>query len=205
MDTNTELVKAGYNQIADTYHAARLTRKAVYDRYFDQLIHFFPTGGRLLDLGCGSGQPVTAYFYNKGFEVVGVDLSESMLAIARRTIPTGQFFVADMVDCTFAPDEFDLILSTFAIIHVPQEKQRLLFQKMHTWLKPGGTAYLVLGFRDEKEVFEDGWYGVRMFWSTFSQAQYQDLFREVGFNLLWSEVETPPNDGTFYTVIVRKD
>ena len=42
----------------------------------------FPTPGRLLDLGCGTGR-LCVHFAAKGYECVGVDLSEEMLAQAK--------------------------------------------------------------------------------------------------------------------------
>src|SRR4051812_17213395 len=45
----------------------------------------FPAPGRLVDLGCGTGRLCT-YFAAKGYECVGVDLSEEMLAKARETV-----------------------------------------------------------------------------------------------------------------------
>src|SRR5262245_52813045 len=41
----------------------------------------FPSPGRLLDLGCGTGRLLVP-FAHRGFDVVGVDLSEEMLAVA---------------------------------------------------------------------------------------------------------------------------
>src|SRR5205085_11803028 len=42
----------------------------------------FPTPGRLLDLGCGTGR-LCVHFARMGFDCVGVDLSDEMLAKAR--------------------------------------------------------------------------------------------------------------------------
>src|SRR3954452_6492418 len=43
----------------------------------------FQTPGRLIDLGCGAGRHAVR-FASRGFEVVAVDLSQTMLDIARR-------------------------------------------------------------------------------------------------------------------------
>ncbi len=125
----SKIVEDGYNQIADIYHSLRLAKKDLNYQYFDNLFHLFPDSGKLLDLGCGSGQPLTAYFADKGFDVTGVDLSREMIEIAKTQIPEGRFFVSDMVECQFDREEFDVIVSAFAIIHVPQERQLTLFKK----------------------------------------------------------------------------
>ena len=66
-----------------------------YDRYFfgnelfrfdtEVLDHWMPVPGRLLDLGCGTGRHLV-HFAKRGFQVTGIDLSEHMLAIARRKL-----------------------------------------------------------------------------------------------------------------------
>ena len=66
-----------------------------YDRYFadnalfrfdtEVLDRWMPTPGRLLDLGCGTGRHLV-HFAQRGFEVTGIDLSDHMLAVARRKL-----------------------------------------------------------------------------------------------------------------------
>ncbi|HEU4513192.1 MAG TPA: methyltransferase domain-containing protein [Nocardioidaceae bacterium] len=52
-------------------------------------------GGRVLDAGCGTGR-VGIRLDELGYDVVGVDLDESMLAVARRTAPQVPWFQADV-------------------------------------------------------------------------------------------------------------
>ncbi len=202
-DDKNKIIEDGYNQIAELYHRKRLAKKEINDKYFDELLYYFPETGKLLDLGCGGGQPMTAYFANKGFEVVGVDISPKMIEIAKKQIPQGNFFVSDMTECRFREEEFDAIVSTFAIIHVPQEKQLPLFKKIFKWLKIGGTAFLVLANQETKD-WTDNFYGVQMYWSHFGKEGYKEIIDKVGFELIWDEVETLPNGEVFYNVILKK-
>jgi SAM-dependent methyltransferase len=199
----SKIVAEGYDQIADLYHSTRLAKKEINYRYFDELFHFFPDAGKLLDLGCGGGQPLTAYFADKGFEVTGVDISREMIEIARRQIPQGKFLVGDMVEGGFDNEEFDAIVSGFAIIHIPQERQEKLFQKIYDWLKQDGTAYLVLAHRETTDWIEE-WHGVKMYWSHFDSEKYKEIIDKTGFKLVWDEVETLENGEIFYNVILKK-
>lgn len=130
--------------------------KEVVSEFFDSLSEFFPKEGKLLDLGCGGGEPVTGYFARKGFDVTGVDISKEMILIAREQIPQGKFTQADMSECRFDNASFDLIVSTFAIIHVPQKEQDQLLKNIRVWLKPSGIAYLVLEQRTKMRSFVNG-------------------------------------------------
>ncbi|MEO0469151.1 MAG: class I SAM-dependent methyltransferase [Bacteroidota bacterium] len=199
-----DIIRSGYNQISADYHARRLTKQAINRQYFDALSDHLPAEGKMLDLGCGSGIPVTKCFADKGFAVTGVDISEKMIEIARKEVPNGAFFVADMCQLSFPENHFDLILSTFAIIHVPREKQATLFQNLKYWLKKGGRAYLVLGSEDKAMEIKEDWHGVEMYWSHFDPETYQTLLTEIGFKMVWEEHEVLPNGESFYNVIIEK-
>jgi 2-polyprenyl-3-methyl-5-hydroxy-6-metoxy-1,4-benzoquinol methylase len=198
-----KIVESGYNQIAPIYHAKRLAKKEINNKYFDELFHYFPASGRLLDLGCGGGQPLTAYFAEKGFDITGVDISRKMIEIAHGQIPQGNFFVSDMTECEFAEAEFDVIVSAFAIIHVPQEKQFSLFENIFKWLKKDAVAFLILAANDVPEWIEN-FYGAKMYWSHFGSEKYKDIINEVGFQMLWDKIETLSNGEVFYNVILKK-
>src|SRR5580692_4181220 len=161
-----EIVAKGYDKIAVEYNANRLTRNKVVSEFFDSLSHFFPRTGTLLDLGCGGGEPVTGYFARKGFQVTGVDISEQMIEIARRQVPQGIFIQGDMTECQFNEASFDLIVSTFAIIHIPQPEQEQLLRNIWKWLRFSGIAYLTLGAINEQSLIRE-WKGVTMYWSHF--------------------------------------
>ena len=199
-----EIIKTGYDKIADSYHLQRMLKKVFTNQYFENLSSYFPHTGKLLDLGCGGGQPVTAYFSDKGYKITGVDISSKMIEIAREQIPKGHFIVSDMLECNFSKNEFDVIVSTYAIIHVPQQNQKFLFEKMYEWLKPNGVAYLTLGHENTEELLKENWHGVKMYWSFFGPEQYNEILQQVGFKLLWHEIESLPNQEKFYNVIVAK-
>jgi SAM-dependent methyltransferase len=78
----------------------------------------------VLDLCCGTGQ-LAVYFLERGYHVVGLDLSEPMLRYARENaqpyLATSQarFIQADATNFTL-PERFGLVLSTFdALNHLP--------------------------------------------------------------------------------------
>src|SRR5205809_1906020 len=62
----------------------------------------FPKPGRLLDLGCGTGR-LCAAFAGKGFECVGVDLSEEMLSKAK-SMPSVRWLNANIVELRDLPE-----------------------------------------------------------------------------------------------------
>jgi len=79
------IVRAGYNRIAKEYQADRY----IFDhtKELQELLTLLPRNARILDVGCGAGVPVIEFLVKAGFEVVGMDFSESMLRLARNNVP----------------------------------------------------------------------------------------------------------------------
>lgn len=75
-----------------------------------------PRGGRLLDVGCGTGALVRAA-RDLGTEAVGVELDPEMAALAGARLGT-EVTVAGLPDLPFADDGFDTVTASFVLNHV---------------------------------------------------------------------------------------
>lgn len=111
-------------------------------------------GGEVADLGCGPGR-VTAYLASQGLSVFGLDLSGSMLAIARRENPGLRFEQGSMQELNLPDGSLDGVVAWYSIIHTPEEHLLALFAGFHRVLRPGG--HLLLGFQcgDEPRRYEE--------------------------------------------------
>ncbi len=82
-------------------------------------------GTRALDFGCGTGRS-TRFLRDLGFEVVGVDVAESMLARAREKDPDGDYrLVPDDELPGLEPCSFDVILSAFTFDNIPEMENKV--------------------------------------------------------------------------------
>ena len=113
---------------------------------------------RVLDLGCGAGQ-LSRYLATRGAaEVLGVDLSERMLALARAewAHPRVSYLRGAVEEVTFPPGRFDLVVSSLVLHYV--DDYRGLIARIAGWLAPGGH----LVYSTEHPIFTarlpgDGW------------------------------------------------
>jgi ubiquinone/menaquinone biosynthesis C-methylase UbiE len=180
-----EIVKAGYNQIADRYLAGR-RRDSEDVRLLEELIARLPKGARVLDAGCGAGIPISQKLSEK-FIVTGVDFSEAQIELARKHVPNASFLCEDMTQLDFAENTFDGITSYYAIIHVPRKEHRSLLANFHRMLKPGGLALLCLGAELSTDDPDDEFFGTPMYWSHFGSETYLKMLKDCGFTILWSK------------------
>ncbi|MFE2421780.1 class I SAM-dependent DNA methyltransferase [Streptomyces hokutonensis] len=101
-------------------------------------------GGQVADLGCGPGR-VTGYLSSLGLPVFGVDLSEPMLAIARRENPDLCFRQGSMLELDIPDETLAGAVSWYSSIHTPVDRLPSLFTEFHRVLAPGG--HLLIAFQ----------------------------------------------------------
>ncbi len=102
-------------------------------------------GRRMLDVGCGSGEPslAIAQLVAPRGRVLGLDLSPAMLAIARRRarqrgVTNVRFRAADIGRVRLAGGRFDGVVSRFGLMFVGDVARAL--GTMRAALRPGGRA-----------------------------------------------------------------
>ena len=114
-----------------TYHLAYRDLPAIIGKH----VH----GTKALDFGCGAGRS-TRFLRKLGFDVAGVDVSESMLAMARERDPDGTYRLVPDGDLGgLATGAYDLVLSAFTFDNVPTlERKTTLLESLVRLLNDGG-------------------------------------------------------------------
>ena len=105
----------------------------------EQYLQTLPPGSRVLDLGCGNGA-MLGTFLDRGWTLVGLDISTSGIEQARKRWPGARFEVADATGDLSAFGQFDAIYSTEVIEHVVLARR--FAQNCFRLLKPGGIVVL---------------------------------------------------------------
>ncbi|MFJ8052973.1 class I SAM-dependent methyltransferase [Streptomyces luteogriseus] len=148
-------------------------------------------GREVADLGCGPGR-VTAYLASQGLSVFGLDVSESMLAIARRENPGLRFVRGSMLEPDLPDGSLDGVVSWYSIIHTPEEHLPALFAVFHRVLRPGG--HLLLGFQcgDEPRRYEEAFgHQVSLTFRRRRPERIAALLSDAGFTVRATTVREP--------------
>ena len=95
--------------------------------------------GRALDAACGTGRQ-TLTLTDLGYDVDGIDLNETMLAIARDRVPAARFRQGRLDALPYEDAAFDVAVCSLALTHVVELLPAL--RELARVVKPGGYAVL---------------------------------------------------------------
>nr|WP_238452695.1 class I SAM-dependent methyltransferase [Micromonospora sp. ATA51] len=141
-------------------------------------------GGPVADVGCGPGH-VTAHLRELGIDAFGIDLSPSMVAVARRDHPGMRFEVGSMTDLDLADASLAGLLAWWSLIHVPDDAVRRVLAHFRRVLRPGGL--LLLGFHvgDEARLKTQGYGGhpMKVYVHRRQPSQVAAWLRDAGFTV----------------------
>ncbi len=198
------IVREGYNKIAEKYLKKRLEKSVKMDLVveFSSMIKL---GGRILDAGCGAGLPFTKYL-SEYFEVIGIDISEKQIELAKKNAPNAQLLVKDMTELDFPENFFEGIFANYSIIHVPEEEHFDLFRNFYRMLKPNGIAMFSLHSTDDPGSLNPNFFEDKMFWSGYDAETNLRILQEIGFDIIWSKIvdDSLGEEGKHLFALIRK-
>jgi ubiquinone/menaquinone biosynthesis C-methylase UbiE len=169
-----------YDRIAGWFDQQR-TRTLIEQPWLDALTGTLPPGASILDLGCGTGEPILRYLIERHYVVTGIDASAAMLAIARRRFPDTQFVLADMRHLALEA-RFDAIVAWHSLFHLPHADQRAMFAIFARHLRPGGLLMFTSGSEHGETWSENG--GEALYHASLDRAEYRSLLEAHGFQVV---------------------
>jgi cyclopropane fatty-acyl-phospholipid synthase-like methyltransferase len=151
-----------------------------------RLIHLLPEGARVLDVGCGVGEPATRMLVEGGCAVTAVDLSLEQIKLARQSLQDVVFVHADVMAASLSFPEafFDGIIACYVISHIPRDQHAELFGRLAGWLRPGGLLLCTVGLGDLPGHVSAHYHGAPMFWNHFDLPTSQSLIEAAGLLIL---------------------
>jgi SAM-dependent methyltransferase len=187
-----------YQRRAERFDAER--SKILFElKWLERFESLLPEKAEILDLGCGSGEPISQFFIERGFSLTGIDYAEPMIEIARQRYPESRWLVADMRSLNLET-RFHGIIAWHSFFHLNPAEQPPTLELMARHLKPGGILMLTVGHEAGEVVGHVG--GEKVYHSSLSPEEYQKELKQLGIEIVEFVLEDPECD--FTTVLLAQ-
>jgi ubiquinone/menaquinone biosynthesis C-methylase UbiE len=195
LDSINLLTRQAYNLAAQKYHDLfhNEMNEKEYDRnLLDSFAARFNKDPLICDAGCGPSAHIGKYLFNKGIKIVGVDISEKCIELAKLSNPEMKFECADICNMPFDDNSFDGLISYYSIINTPKIYMSKIFSEFRRVLKPGG--YLLVSVKagtTEGYVYDLLGIKTKTYFSLFTQEEIVNYFSQAGFLLEFFDKRNP--------------
>ena len=160
--------------------------------WLDRFTSLLPDGGSILDIGCGSGEPIAGYFIAEGYAVTGIDASRPLIELCRSRFPENLWAVADMRELAVGR-RFDGLIAWHSFFHLSPEDQRLMFGIFRQHANDGAALMFTAGPGRGEAI--GTFQGKPLYHASLAREDYESLLAANGFRLLDHIVEDPQCGG----------
>jgi ubiquinone/menaquinone biosynthesis C-methylase UbiE len=149
----------------------------------DWLLRRLPEAARVLDVGCGTGVPTAEQLTGAGHQVVGLDIAEGMLEIARRSVPEGEFLHRDLTTLDQDLGTFDAVVAFFTVLMLPRREIPDVLHRIRDVMRPGGYFMLSMVEADVDNV-PIQFLGSPVYVTGYLRDELQQVVEMAGFEVL---------------------
>ncbi len=177
-----QLVKLGWNEYAKVTKAERniSPEYSVLKMFSDML----PKNSDVLDIGCGSGRPITQYLSDEGHRLLRIDISPGQIGKARLQLVKSNVAIADMMNYKYPDDHYHGLVCLHSLVHVERIYHSKLLKIFYRALKPGGLILISIN-TDSKEGISYLNSDIPMFYSHFDEFESIKNITSANFSIIY--------------------
>lgn len=138
-------------------------------------------GATVLDVGCGSGEPIARYLIERGHNVMGIDSSATMIALCQERFPMQSWEVADMRRLDLGR-RFNGIVAWDSFFHLTQDEQGAMFAVFAAHMADGGALMFTSGPRAGEAI--GSFQGEALYHASLDPEDYRRLLAAHGFDVI---------------------
>jgi predicted TPR repeat methyltransferase len=184
----SEINRRAWNQIITEGKVIHTSLGKSESELLNLLIKKIPKKGNVLDLGCGTGIPISKIMYDSKLCVTGLDVSDEMIKIFQNNLPKAKVFRMPMTEMQWE-NNFDAIVSSYSLLCLPLEEFSLMANKINKALKKGGYFLLFLNEGNSKEGKIQEVQGHQLYSTGVSEQEIRDIFEPKGMKVIRLERE----------------
>ncbi len=156
--------------------------KSLMERaWLDRFKAAIPSGEAILDLGCGSGEPIARYLIASGLHVTGVDSSSSLVELCQERFPDEEWIVGDMREVRL-DRRFGGILAWDSFFHLTPDDQRRMFAVFDAHAGEGAALMFTSGPRAGEAI--GSYRGEALYHASLDPTEYEALLKAHGFGVI---------------------
>ena len=156
--------------------------------WLDRFLGLPPPRPAILDIGCGSGEPVASYLAERGCDLTGVDSAPEMIGFCRTLLPGQEWIAADMRALSLGR-AFDGIIAWDSFFHLCPDDQRRMFPIFRAHAAPRAALMFTSG--PDHGVATGTFEGEPLYHASLSGDEYRALLAGNGFDLVVHVLEDP--------------
>lgn len=186
IDTNA--FSQSYDEIVDWYANNRCLDLTMEKYYLNFIPKDLPFQHKILDIGCGTGEPIAKYLIHEGYIVTGVDNSRNMIAICKKKFPKERWLVADMRTLDLN-EKFHTVIAWHSLFHLSPNDQRRSLALLASYVENNGLFIFTSGSEEGECYSNNG--GKNLYHASLSIDEYQQILREYNFKILEHKTNDP--------------
>lgn len=187
MSEHAERIVGLYQRHALAFDKAR--GKSLFERpWLERFRMLLPPGATILDIGCGSGEPIARHFIEAGHAVTGIDASPRLIGLCEERFPRQDWRVADMRSLALGR-RFGGLIAWDSFFHLTPEDQRGMFPVFAAHAAPGAALIFTSGPAEGEAIgsFE----GEPLYHGSLGPDEYRARLDESGFDVVAHVTEDP--------------
>jgi cyclopropane fatty-acyl-phospholipid synthase-like methyltransferase len=188
MNSDADKIIDLYERHALDYVADRQSVRWSESAWLDRFSALLSPGASILDIGCGSGEPIARYLIDQGFALDGVDASPTLIGICRGRFPRRSWHVADMRALALE-NKYDGILAWDSFFHLAHDNQRRMFPIFKRHASPGAALMFTSGGSHGEAM--GSYHGEPLYHASLAPDEYRRLLKSTGFRVVAHLAEDP--------------
>jgi SAM-dependent methyltransferase len=201
VNSDADRIVGLYQRHAATWDRLRSPGSLFEQPWLDRFLALIPTGGSILDLGCGAGLPISGYWIRQGRNVTGVDSSPPLIELCCERFPDQDWIVADMRSLDLGR-RFAGIVAWHSFFHLTPEDQQGMFPVFAQHVGCGGALMFTSGPQHGSVLGE--FEGEPLYHGSLDPNEYRALLDQTGFEVVEHVSDDPECGGSTIWLARRK-
>ena len=200
MSSEADNIISLYERHAQAYDRLR-GRQLFEKRWLDRFLALLPEKPSILDIGCGSGEPIARYLIERGCGVTGVDSSASLVDRCRSRFPLQSWIVADMRRLSLQ-QTFDGLIAWDSFFHLSADDQRAMFEVFTAHAGEKAALMFTSGPAQGEAIGE--FEGEPLYHASLDPQEYRAMLDRAGFRVVAHLPDDPDCGGHTVWLAQRK-